>query len=252
MTKKIVFVLIALVLLIASPVTSAFAEWQFGIGTGPQILNVDGDMGFNTNLAGPVKFAVKLDPDDISDLTNTAFGFGGYATDGKWLIEYSLGKLELEGNATKGPVSAKIGFDVTGGELLVSHPFYQQAALRLNLLGGARYTKHELSSVITVGATQLNRNIDNDWTDFVVGVSLNVPLHKDWTWRTRVDAGYGGSDGTYTGKTGVDWHFHKHWTTTLSAKYQAIEFENGSRGDTDWYLYDVDESSMSLALLFVW
>lgn len=252
MNTQKTFVLIVLILLLTAPVTSAFAEWHFGIGTGPQLLKVDGDMGFNTNIAGPVKFSVKLEPDDVADLTNTAFGFGGYATDGSWLIEYSLGKLELEGDSTEGPVSARIDFDVTGGELLVGYPVYRQPSLKLSLLGGVRFTKHEISSHITDGAAQLNRNMDNDWTDAVVGVALGVPLFKDWNWSTRVDAGFGGSEGTYTAKTGVTWNFHEHWSTTLAAKYQAIEFENGSRGDTDWYLYDVDETTLGLAILFNW
>jgi hypothetical protein len=62
--------------------SAAHAKWSFGIGTGFSLMNVDGKQGFTTVIAGPVKYDVKLDPDDISDLMQSAFGFGGYATDG--------------------------------------------------------------------------------------------------------------------------------------------------------------------------
>ncbi|MBW2266328.1 MAG: hypothetical protein JRF28_09255, partial [Deltaproteobacteria bacterium] len=72
--------------------TVAHAGWNFGIGTGPQLLNVSGDMGFDTAL-GAVDIDVDLDPDDLADVTESAIGLGGYATDGKWVIQFVVGKL---------------------------------------------------------------------------------------------------------------------------------------------------------------
>ncbi len=186
----------------------------------------------------------------------SAFGFGGYATDKTWMIQYSFVNLELEGEASRmvgaTRVSAKIGFDITGGELTVGYPVHRSTSLRLGVLGGMRYTKHELSSEITVGAQQRKRSIDNDWTDALIGLTIGVPFAEKWVWNTRLDAGFGGSEGTYSGSTGVTWRFFKNWSTNLQAKYQAIHYENGSKGDSDWYLYDVDESGVSLGFLYHW
>lgn len=120
---------------------------------------------------------------------------------------------------------------------------------------GARYTKHELSADIrSTGLinNHRNREIDNDWTDVLIGFLADVPLAENWTWNNRVDAGYGGSDGTYFFYTGVAWQFHKHWATTLYGSYTAVDFENGNKGDADWYLYDVDQSAVGLNILFTW
>jgi len=122
----------------------AFAEWNFGIGTGPQLLKVKGDIGMNTAL-GAVELDVDLDPDDIADLTNTAFGLGGYATDGRWMIQGSLGKIELEedaatGTRTGGTLSANVEFDITGAELTAGYPIYNMDALMLRAYTGIRYT----------------------------------------------------------------------------------------------------------------
>ena len=133
----------------------------------------------------PVEFDVDLDPDDFDDLTQSAFGFGGFVTNGKWMTNYSFGQLEL-GDDTRvvlpsgDTVSAELGFDITGGELTVGYPIYRGTSLTVRLLAGARYTKHELKSDITIvsgiGTTRLNIDIDEDWTDGLVGISAGVSL----------------------------------------------------------------------------
>jgi len=66
--------------------SSVYAEWHYGIGTGIFLLNVDGDQGFHIDtIDRSVEFAVDLKPDDVADLMESAFGFDGYATNGKWI-----------------------------------------------------------------------------------------------------------------------------------------------------------------------
>ena len=251
----------SLIIGLAAPV---HAEWHFGIGTGPMRLNSKGDQGFNIAIGGvgPVEFDVDLAPDDFDDLTSSALGLGGYATDGKWRIQYSIGQLKLEDDAgvttaNGSSVNAELGFDITAGELIVGYPIYQNASCTVLIHGGARYTKHELDSDVTVvvtgiGTAQLKRNIDEDWTDVVFGLSADIPFAEKGTWSNRIDAGFGGSDGTYLVYTGLTWRFFEHWSGTLYGKYTAVDFENGSRGDSDWYLYDVDEFGPGLNILYHW
>ena len=198
-------------LLIISLAVPAHAEWDFGIGTGPMGLNSKGDQGFHSNLAGPVVVDIDLDADDIGDAAESALGLGGYATDGKWRIQFSFGKLELEGDAgvtlaTGTTVFQELGFDITGGELIIGYPIYQNSSCTVLFHGGARYTKQELDNELTivtgVGTTQEKRDLDEDWTDVVLGFSADIPFAEKWTWNNRVDAGFGGSDGTYLVYTG--------------------------------------------------
>jgi hypothetical protein len=229
----------------------AHAEWYFGIGTGPQLLNVEGDIGMNTAL-GPVDLDVDLDPEDISDLTKTAFGLGGYVTDGKWMIQYSVGRLELEdesssGSRTGGTVNAEVEFDITGAELTVGYPIYKRDTMMLRAYTGARYTRHEFDFSITgtgFSGGSRSKSIDESWTDVLIGLSANVPFAEKWDWSIKADAGFGGSEGTYVAYTGLTWRFYGHWSGTLFGKYAAVEYENASRGDADWYLYDMDETTL--------
>ena len=238
----------------------AKAEWNFGVGTGLFRLNVDGDIGFHTNLQGPVELDVDLDPDDIDDLMETAFGLAGYATDGTWMIQYSLSQLELEGDSrttlSDGSLYSDLNFEMMGGELTVGFPVAATDRITLRAHCGVRYTKHDWDSEVTVveggTTTRLNRDIDESWADILFGMSADVVLAEKWTWNSLVNAGFGGSEGTYLVSTGVSWRFFEHWSAALYGKYTAVEYENEEEGDPDWYLYDVDEFGAGLSVLFHW
>jgi hypothetical protein len=246
---------IIMLIFICTISTSAYAGWNFGIGTGPTMLAVDGDLGFDSTLAGgPIDLDLDLDANEMSDLVDSAFGFFSYATDGKWMIELSAGQLNLEGDAfTRNPnIWGHVDFDITTAELTVAYPVYKNNGLKLNLLGGARYTRHELTRTLYFGDRQASRENDNSWVDGLIGLSLDVPFYERWSWNSALNAGFGGSEGTYTAKTGVTWRFYKGWSSTLYAKHMAVDFEEGNRGSDDWYLYDVDESYLGLAILYNW
>ncbi len=75
---------------------------------------------------------------------------------------------------------------------------------------------------------------------------------KKWSWDSLLNGGLGGSEGSYTFQTGIGWHFAKHWSASLYGKLAAVEYENGRPGDSDWYLYDVDEFGVGLSVLVTW
>jgi hypothetical protein len=256
MRSKIFFVVLVFLLVVGNS-AMADAEWNYGVGTGFFFLNVDGTIGLNSTIAGgPVELDVDLDPEEVRDLLESAFGIGGYATDGNWTIQFALKNLELEGEERKqtplGQLSATLGFEVTGAEVAVGYAVYKRPKFIFSVLGGGRYTKHELTSDLRVGALRQTRNIDNDWTDVLVGATAVVPFTEKWTWNNRFDAGFGGSEGTYTVNTGLTWRFAEHWSTTLYGQYAAIEFENASKGDSDWYLYDTDEFGVGINVSYNW
>jgi hypothetical protein len=237
----------------------AYAEWNFGIGTGPQRLSIDGDIGMNTAL-GAVELDVDIDADDMDDMTDNAFGLGGYATDGKWMIQGFVGQLQLEENATTGTsaggtLTADVDFDITGAELTVGYPIYNMDALMLRAYTGVRYTRHDFDALFTGTAfsgANRRKSIDESWTDVLIGLSADVPFAEKWNWNIKADAGFGGSEGTYLASTGVTWRFWRGFSATLFGKYVAVDFENGSKGDADWYHYDVDETTLGLTLMYNW
>jgi hypothetical protein len=253
-------------LLVISLASVSYAEWSHGIGTGIFMLNIEGDIGVNTTLAGPVMVEdVDLDFDDISDLLETAIGFGGYSTDGKWMIRYAYASMELEGEksntfpanavlAAGHTVSAELNFEATSAEVTVGYEVYQNPSISISVDGGLRYMKHEISAGLGISGPVLNRSIsrdiDEDWTDVLIGGTVTVPFTEKWIWNTSANAGLEGSEGTYMGQTGITWKFYKRLSSTFYGKYTAVEFENESRGESNWYLYDVDEFGLGLNFVY--
>jgi hypothetical protein len=260
MKPQKMYVIVALVCILGFA-PAANAEWHFGIGTGLGAMSVKGDMGFNVVALGigPVKMKLDMSPSDIMNSMDGAFGLGVFATDGRWVIESSFNMLRLEGNPVKtvgaNTVAADLSFDVKVGDLTVGYPVYADPGFVLRGYTGFRYIGHKLDTKVDVTSggvttTRIDRNIDEDWTDALIGLSLDMALAENWRWDTKFDYGFGGSEGSYLVNTGVSWRFSPHWSTTLFAQYYAIEFENGSAGDADWYLYDMDESTMGLKIAY--
>ena len=124
------------------------------------------------------------------------------------------------------------------------------------MFGGARYTGHEYDLLLAVdnmppaAPVMLTRNIDHDWTDAVIGLSHATRLGKKWSWSTRIDAGFGGSEGTSVFNTSFGWQFVKSFALSIYAQNTMIDFENDNRGDPDWYLYDGNEFGLGFIILY--
>lgn len=238
--------------------TAAHAEWEFGIGTGLTALNIDGDIGLNVDFAGlgPVTLEVDMSPSDIMDVMDKAYGLGLFTTDGKWMIQASVLRLELEDDPSRtvgvNTFKADLSFDVTKVYFTVGYPLYADQGFVFRGYTGFRYSSHELeASTLINGTVRRDGDIDEDWADALIGVSVDLPFAENWSWNTMFDAGFGGSEGSYFVESGVAWRFATNWSTTLFGEYYAVEYENGSKGDADWYLYDVDEGYLGLRIAYI-
>jgi len=248
-----------IILLVTLSASSTFAqdEWRHGFGTGLFALNLDGDAGMNTTLLGPVEVNLDLSTDELMDYVETGLGFGGFSAKGKWKVLYSLQYLELgddiSGTTANGvPVSADVTFTVSGAELAGVYQLAQFGKSRWGLLGGLRYLKHEFESTLTAGESSLSRDLDESWVDVLFGFTHDAVISDKWSWNTRFDVGLGGSEGTFNFNTGATWRFAQSWAVNLYGKYTAQDFENGDKGDADWYLYDVNEFGAGATILFLY
>lgn len=246
---------------------AASAEWHGGVGTGPAFMNITGDQGWQTPASTPggsrsVLVPLDYNPQDINDMLESAIGFGGFASNGVWLIQYSYGSMELEQtfNSKPGPITGSVlagssNFTASGAEVTAGYGVYRSAALRVYADAGIRYNKQEFDNRLqSSGALVFNisNNFSEEWTDALLGVTINVPFAKQFSWNTRANVGTGGSDETYTASTAVVWSFADHWATGVSVKYTKVDYENDSKGDSDWYLYNAEETSGSINLTYKW
>lgn len=247
--------------------TPAVAEWRNSLGTGFAFMNISGDQGWQTPAlpvvgSQSVVVPLALNPDDIQDMMESGMGLGGAATDGTWLIQYAFSSLELEqsfrsapGPVTGSQLSGSSNFTVTGMEVTAGYLVYSTQAVKVFADAGLRSTKQEFDNELTsTGAIAFaTRNkFDESWVDALIGATVNVPLSKQVVWTNRANIGTGGTDETYFLSTGVNWKFADNWTTGLVAKYAKVDYENGDKGDSDWYLYDAEETVVGLNILYSW
>lgn len=235
------------------------AGWNFGIGTGLQRLNAEGDVGF-TSARGAETAAIDLAPDDFGDLMESAFGFKAFAARGKWRLNLAYGNLALEDKAgfsvgALPSLTTQVQQEVEFGELAVAYEFASLGENRLGLLAGLRTTSHDYSLDIapppnSPGPT-VRRDLDDSWTDLLIGLTHALPLSERVLWNTSVVAGLGGSESYWSARSALGWQFARSWDLAFFLEYHAIDFENGDPGDSDWYLYDVDEFGPGISITYL-
>jgi len=257
------FVLLAscAVSFIGTPEANAQKKWYLGIGTGLTRAHAQGDQGFNTVLFGPIEFEVDMDPSDFGDFTQSAVGLGGYATNGTWMLTGMFSKIKLGDDPMEdvpiagggGTYTSDLFFKTTTAEFTIGYVAFRSKNMKFNFTpyAGARYMKHRFVSRLTVtqGATtiEIMEEIDNDWTDFLIGYSFGFQLSPEVTLNAQADAGFGGSEGTYTYKASLTFKPSKRFSFSPNFKYASIEYENGARGDSDWYFYDANEFGFGMS-----
>jgi hypothetical protein len=232
-------------------------NWLFGIGSGLVRLNADGDVGFDTP-SGPGTGKVDLDPSDFNDLIDSAFGFSAFAAKGPWNISIGYGNMTLrdkdsvELGGGLPPLTTDFKQDITFGEAAVTYQFAQTNGHLWGVLGGVRWMEHDYDVRLGLGAAGVDSLIKEDWTDVVVGLTHTYPLSQRWVWSSRLTAGFGGSENYWSAHTQIGWQFARSWNLGAFFDFRKIEFENGSPGDADWYLYDADEWGPGISIAYVW
>ena len=151
----------------------------------------------------------------------TAFGFGGYVSNGFLLCRYFFTYHELEGGDSEyipeytSTVNTEIDFTMYNAEATMGLPVYKAQYLLLILEAGVRYSRHEFDgSLVSTGGVNetFTKKFNYDWTDPLLGISFNIPLLQQLSLNFRFNAGYFGSEGTYLASTALIWRFHKNFS----------------------------------------
>jgi hypothetical protein len=242
-------------LMLATPLALA-GDWVHGISTGFGGLALDGDIAFDTANRGTIDVEVDLDAGDVADAMSSALALGGFSKTENMTISYSAGVLDLEGDtsANRGDDRAKadLGFKAMGAEIMMDYTFAKQGSNSFGVIAGVRYSKQESDlSVKLNGDTLFEGELDEDWTDVVAGLSHTYAFSPTMSWRTAIDYGFGGSDGTTHLVTGISKIFAGHWLVGLNLDYKDVQYENGTRGTGNFYNYEVEETKLGLGIGYI-
>ncbi len=235
--------------------TAYSQDWSFGIGTGLSALDVDADAGFGT-VSGPIDFDASMKPSDFREYTESAVGLGGFAKKDNLTISYAISRLELTDDlsAVQGGNTGVLDltFKVRSAEVLLNHTLSRSGKSSWGLIDGLRYLHQKYESRLTINGTQIfDGSVDDYWLDAVLGVSHAYSISPRLTWSTQLDYGFGGSERTTHFNTGFSKVIGTSWILGGSLDFKNMKYEEGDRGDLDWFLYDAEETSIVVSFLYL-
>lgn len=244
--KAATYGLAGISLLLAQGSIAAENEWSFGIGTGISLLDLDGDVGVPTDDGGAI-FELDLGNDDTADMFESAFGFVSFANKGRWTIHLSYATLTLEDSESN--IDAE--WDRVEANLAVEYALYQTGNHTFSVLGGVRYFDHDWEFDIK-GDPREQVDAEEDWTDGVFGLTHRMTFAGNWAWVNKADYMFGDSEGGYSLSTGLNWQPYESWVFSAGVGYKDLEFgEEEDINKNDFYLYDVDETTINIGFLYL-
>ncbi len=214
------------------------AEWKFGIGAGIGAFDIDGDGTLGAN-SGDIEY-------DSGDL-ESAFTLQGYAAKGAWIFRSTVFSIEVEADQTPEPgvTISDLNFKRLIWDLTAGYKLIEGEAWTITTYGGIRSVSHEMSSA-ALGGT----DFDNTWTDLILGSTATYTLGEKWFWSSGLEAGFGGSEGSFGANTGLTWRFAMHWSASAVFSWSSSEYEEGNAGDVDFYQYDAKETKLGLGVVY--
>ena len=217
--------------------------WTFGIGTSLSSFALDGEIGFATPQGGAI-FDVDLDNGETSDLAESAVGLRGFAARGPIRIVYGVGRTVLEDQEP----GLEASWERTQTLVAVIVGFAHQGNHGFGALAGVRHLAHDWE--LTTQAGQFA--VEEDFTDGLLGLTHAYRFGRGWSWTNRVDAGFGDSEQAWRFVSGVGRRIGRHWKVQLDLRRFRLELGEASQIDApDFYLYDVDETSLSAGFLYL-
>ena len=161
---------------LAFSTTVAAQDWRLGIGTGISFLALSGDGGVDS-ANGPFDFNARMKPNEVSEITESAFGISGFAEKDEWTINYLVGQIELQEDISVEQGGNTGDFDLTytraGAEVLVDYAFSNIDKTTWAVTGGIRYSSQEYKGDIVINGTQIN---DDSTKDVHLTASLIVNI----------------------------------------------------------------------------
>jgi hypothetical protein len=245
---------------LAMATETAADEWEFAVS--PMFLwgvSIDGDATIGGTTA-PLDLDFR---DDILENVEAVFSLHADARKGKWALLTEVQYAELEPTVKISqdmpPASVKneINFTITMIELGAGYAVVETAKSRWELIGGARYNRHELEMDVGLNPPvgppiELDEDVDEDWWQGFAGGRLFYSLTDTWTFIGRGDYGYGDSDNTAVNASlSFDYRFNDWGSVLVGYRYMNFDYDNGRSGDNH-YAYDATQQGPLVALRIYW
>ncbi len=239
--------------------TSTGGEWKHSFA--PLFLwgvSIDGSASIGGNEA-PMELDFK---DDILENLEAVLTFRYEARNDRMglFVEYQY--LNITPNVGIESVSADIDFKSTMFEAGMAYALNESDTTRWEVLGGIRYTKHEIDVDVTADLPPLppgfpeqigmTINGGDDWLHPFLGGRVEHSINDKWSFIGRADYGFGGSDNQALNVSAIaDYRFRDWGSVFVGYRYLEYDFANDQQG-LDGYGYDANQQGPLLGLNLRW
>lgn len=142
------------------------------------------------------------------------------------------------------------------GEVGAALSPFDFSSMRVDFLGGIRYTSQNLSLAFDtpLPIETVDRGFDESWIDPFFGMRWGIGFGKynRWMFLTRADVGgFGiGSDVTFNALANFGYRISQLIYVSLGFRYLYTDYENGTVNTSDYFAYKGNETGLKLGLGF--
>ena len=222
--------------------------WSFELEPYLMMTNIDGDSKFGRLPTSElnVDFGTILENLDMAAMVHAeAHHQSGW---GLW-IDY--GFMDLSNDIE--PVDRITSLQVRQGVLEVAGLYRQMLSSGyVEYLAGVRWWDNDYHLNYNFPQLQAAGTIDKqvDWVDGFVGARYTYILNENWKFRVRGDIGTGGADFTAAASAGVLYTINDLMEVDVNYKATWVDYEEGTEGQRDYFVYDTVTHGLIIGLIF--
>ena len=208
-----------------SSVASAADDWRWSLTPYLWAISTDFSTALNLGDGGQQDFS------DILGKLDFAAQVHAEAARDRWGFILDVTNLQMSDRGPQRGFEVKTDSKVTLVEALGMISAGEDARNGLDLLFGARILGVDLDVLVFdgEGGDMLARaSLDDDLTDFVLGVRYRRALGDKWSLIARIDGASGDTDYTANLELTLGRHFGDNGALRIGYRYLDIEFERGS------------------------
>ena len=225
--------------LFVCPVASAADNWAYEIELYAMGTAIEGDAGLGCidNVDVDITFS-----DILEDLQMAGMARFEAVHKSGWglALDYGFMKLKDDVNGPVGGVhTLKIRQGILQADLVYRIP---KEKFTMDLIAGTRWWDNDLDVTMRSGIGQgfINQSKQKDWIDLFLGVKTYIPFTEKWSAAFRFDIGGLDieSDFTATLSGYIRYCLTKNWMMSFGYKALWVDYEDGDKGQSDYFSYD--------------
>ena len=179
---------------------------------------------------------VDLNTNGVLSRLDMAFMGAAVLQKDRWSLLFDAVYVDLSNDAEwlQGNLQTKTGTRIGMYTLAAAYRVYDDKGF-VDLYGGGRYFNTTLSFGIATDNRGLNREVNVDWADPIVGVRGGWPLGQRWSLAGFADVGGfdGSSDLSWELYGGANYDFTDRWQGTVGYRYLSVLYQASNRATLD-------------------